>query len=183
MPSSDSMAAPSLGDPCVDPRHCWHDPYQNLGGSPLVPISRALPGPLAPSIPPIPHTHTEEAIAPLYRRASNWCAANNVLEDAISHVVRAGAALEAAWLVEVRLHQALNREDVRRLERRMTTLPETILPRPRTLIAQDFIGLTVLGLTLPDISLLPVSRRMPNASAPRTRRADLGMCGPEAHCR
>ena len=82
----------------------------------------------------------KEELATLHSKASAWLAGNGFIEEALRHALAAGAAPEAAQLVEQNRHNALNREDWITLERWLDMLPEeTIQRRPALLLARAWV--------------------------------------------
>ncbi len=75
-------------------------------------------------------------VALLSARASNWSEEAGLIEDALKYAVRAADPQRAAQLVEARLHEALNVEEWRRLERWLAALPEQVKGRPGIVAAQ-----------------------------------------------
>ncbi len=63
-----------------------------------------------------------------------------LLDEAIVHALQAEDPLRAASLVEDHVHQALDREDWRQLERWIGLLPAAMLGRPRLLLAQAWLS-------------------------------------------
>ena len=52
----------------------------------------------------------------MHARASAWFAEQGMLDDAITHAVKAGDAFGAAQLVEDHVHASFDREDWRQVE-------------------------------------------------------------------
>lgn len=86
----------------------------------------------------LPQLYTEQEIAAMRLRACAWCESQGLIEEAIGYAVQAGDDGQAAGLVDAHLHEALNREDSRRLDGWLQALPESVLGRPDILIAQAF---------------------------------------------
>ena len=80
-----------------------------------------------------------ETLADLHRRASVWFEANDLLEEAIIHALRADDPERAARLVESNINNVLNREEWRLLEHWLGLLPETALQRPALLVVQAYL--------------------------------------------
>ncbi|MEA3336391.1 MAG: LuxR C-terminal-related transcriptional regulator [Chloroflexota bacterium] len=83
--------------------------------------------------------YSDQIVAGLHRRATGWFTANGMYEEAITHAVQAGEESLAAQLVEEHMHEALDQEDWRRLERWVNLLPGTVLQRPGVLVGQAFV--------------------------------------------
>jgi LuxR family maltose regulon positive regulatory protein len=80
---------------------------------------------------------SEEEVASLHVRASDWFAAERLLEEAMHHALAAGDAPRAAWLVEQHRHALLNREAWHALVRWVDLLPEELVhQRPGLLLAR-----------------------------------------------
>jgi len=79
-------------------------------------------------------------ICAMHARASAWFAREGLLDEAIAHALQADDPLQAASLVECHIHEALDREDWRQLERWIGLLPAEMLGRPRLLLAQAWLS-------------------------------------------
>jgi LuxR family maltose regulon positive regulatory protein len=64
------------------------------------------------------------AITAAHRRASNWFAGEDLIEEAVRHALAAGELQTAVRLVEERRHRLMNAEQWQRLERCLKLLPE-----------------------------------------------------------
>ncbi|MCS6846030.1 MAG: LuxR C-terminal-related transcriptional regulator [Caldilineales bacterium] len=84
--------------------------------------------------------YSQAAIRAMHARASAWFAKENLLDEAIAHALQANDPQLAAGLVECYIHEALNREDWRQLERWIGLLPAEMLRRPRLLLAQAWLS-------------------------------------------
>ena len=76
----------------------------------------------------------------IHARASAWFAREGQMDEAIVHALRAEDPLGAASLVECHVHEALDREDWRQLERWIGLLPAEMRNRPRLLLAQAWLS-------------------------------------------
>ncbi len=80
---------------------------------------------------------SEEMVASLHVRASDWFAAEGLIEEAMHHALAAGDAPRAARLVEQHRHALLNREDWHTLVRWVDLLPQEVAhQRPGLLLAR-----------------------------------------------
>jgi LuxR family maltose regulon positive regulatory protein len=79
-------------------------------------------------------------IRAMHARASAWFAREGLLDEAITHALQAEDPLQAASLVECHIHDALDREDWRQLERWIGLLPDEMRGRPRLLLAQAWLS-------------------------------------------
>ncbi len=84
--------------------------------------------------------YTEVEIRAMHARASAWFAREDLLDEAIAHALQADDPLQAASLVECHIHEMLDREDWRQLERWIGLLPAEMRGRPRLLLAQAWLG-------------------------------------------
>lgn len=84
--------------------------------------------------------HSAGAIRAMHARASAWFAREGLLDEAIVHALQADEPLQAASLVECQIHQALDREEWRQLERWIGLLPAEMRGRPRLLLAQAWLS-------------------------------------------
>ena len=76
-------------------------------------------------------------VAALHIRASDWFAANDLVDEAVQHALAAGDGIRAARVVERNIHVALAREDRVILDRWMRALPtDTKQGRPALLVTQ-----------------------------------------------
>ena len=71
-----------------------------------------------------------QEIARLHLQVSHWFESAGYITDAIIHAVKGGDPQEAAKLVEKHVHEALNQEDWRRVERWVNLLPQEGRKRP-----------------------------------------------------
>lgn len=85
-------------------------------------------------------SYTADEIRALHARAGAWFAARGLHEEAIAHTLAAGDALQAAVLVEERVHPALDREEWRQVERRIGLLPVEVRSRARLQVAQAWLN-------------------------------------------
>lgn len=88
----------------------------------------------------LPQAYGEADILAMHMRASAWFAGQGLLDEAIGHSLQAGDVEGAAALVEDHVHQALDRETWRLLERWIRLLPPEMLHRPRLLVAQAWLN-------------------------------------------
>jgi LuxR family maltose regulon positive regulatory protein len=79
-------------------------------------------------------------IRAIHARASAWFAGQGLLDEAIAHALQAEDPLQAASLVECHIHEMLDREEWRQLERWIGLLPAAMRGRPRLLLAQAWLG-------------------------------------------
>jgi LuxR family maltose regulon positive regulatory protein len=80
---------------------------------------------------------SKELIASLHMRASDWFAAEGLIEEAVRHALAADDPQRAARLVEQHRHALLNREDWRTLLRELDMLPQALIQqRPGLLLAR-----------------------------------------------
>jgi LuxR family transcriptional regulator, maltose regulon positive regulatory protein len=79
-------------------------------------------------------------IRAMHARASAWFAGQGLLDEAIAHALQADDPLQAASLVECHIHETLDREEWRQLERWIGLLPAEMLGRPRLLLAQAWLS-------------------------------------------
>ena len=77
-----------------------------------------------------------DEIRDLSTRASLWFEEQGLIEEALNYALRVENAELAARLVESHVHEALNDEDWRRLERWLLLLPEQVRRRPGILAGQ-----------------------------------------------
>jgi ATP/maltotriose-dependent transcriptional regulator MalT len=85
------------------------------------------------------HSSTEE-LATLHRRASEWYAAQGLIQEAIEHALAAGDASGAAQLVEAQFFWAFEQEQLAQMERWLGLLPEEqIQSSPVLLVARVWI--------------------------------------------
>ena len=76
----------------------------------------------------------------LHRRAADWFAGHDLIDEAIDHLLKAGDPDQAARLVEARTPAALDREDWGTLWRWLRRLPEELTRRrPGLLLAHAFV--------------------------------------------
>jgi LuxR family maltose regulon positive regulatory protein len=81
-----------------------------------------------------------DTISALHRRASDWLAAHDLLDEAIQHAFAAGDTHAAALIVEVNFSRYLDRNHQAILASWLARLPEHLIAdRPRLLIAQSWI--------------------------------------------
>ena len=84
--------------------------------------------------------YSAEHIAGLHRRASDWYAANGLVEDALHHALAAKDATSAARIVEANRHQALNYSQFQRLDQWLKLMPPDLIEaRPGLLIIQAWL--------------------------------------------
>lgn len=84
--------------------------------------------------------YSETEIRAMHARASAWFAREGLLDEAIAHALQAEDSSEAARLVECHIHETLDREDWRQLERWIGLLPPEMRGRPRLLLAQAWLS-------------------------------------------
>ncbi len=82
----------------------------------------------------------EAEMRAMHARASAWFAGQGLLDEAIDYALQAGEPLRAASLVEDHVHEALDREDWRQVERWIGLLPAEVLSRPRLLVTQAWLA-------------------------------------------
>ena len=81
-----------------------------------------------------------EEIAELHRRAAAWFAENGQIDEALQHALVADDVDYAVHLVEQHRYDLMNREQWRRLERRLKKLPpEAVAKSPALLMAQAYL--------------------------------------------
>lgn len=84
--------------------------------------------------------YSAEEIAALQRRASAWCGAQGLVEDALRYALAAGDPGQAARLVETHRHDALNSSQFRRLEQWLNLLPRPLIEeRPHLLMLEAWL--------------------------------------------
>lgn len=84
--------------------------------------------------------YSAEQIAGLHRRASDWYAANSLIEDALHHALAAGDTTSAAQIIEAHRHQALNYSQFQRLDQWLKLVPPDLVDaRPGLLIIQAWL--------------------------------------------
>jgi LuxR family transcriptional regulator, maltose regulon positive regulatory protein len=82
-----------------------------------------------------------EEIADLHARASRWYAREELIDEALSHLLATEDFTAAAELVEHHLHLALNREDGQSVARWLRALPEALISgRPELLLARGWVS-------------------------------------------
>jgi LuxR family maltose regulon positive regulatory protein len=84
--------------------------------------------------------HSAGAIRAMHARASAWFAREGLLDEAIVHALQGEDPLQAAGLVECHIHEMLDREEWRQLERWIGLLPAEMRGRPRLLLAQAWLS-------------------------------------------
>lgn len=83
---------------------------------------------------------TREEIARLHARASVWFAANDYIEEAMTHALTGGDLTATAHLVEANYRQVIDHNQWTRLKRWMALLPDQIIEqRPGLLITQAWL--------------------------------------------
>jgi LuxR family maltose regulon positive regulatory protein len=86
--------------------------------------------------------YAADRIADLHRTAGNWFAGNDLIEEAIGHLMAAGDTSAAIQLVVDRRHKMMNASRFVRLGRWLTMLPQnTVAENPLLMSAQAFIGI------------------------------------------
>jgi LuxR family transcriptional regulator, maltose regulon positive regulatory protein len=80
-----------------------------------------------------------EAIAGMHMQASTWFEKAGYIEEAIIHALNAGESEQAAVLVEKHVHEVVNQEEWRVVERWVGLLPEAVRERPSILIIQAML--------------------------------------------
>lgn len=80
-----------------------------------------------------------EAIAGMHLQASIWFEKAGYIEEAIIHALKAGENERAAVLVESHVHEVVNQEEWRVLERWVSLLPAEVFARPGILIVQALL--------------------------------------------
>ncbi len=84
-------------------------------------------------------TFSHEDIVAMQRQASLWFESNGYVEDAVRHALQAGDEDHAAVIVENHVHDPLNEEDWRLVERWIHLLPEQARGRPGLLATQAML--------------------------------------------
>lgn len=84
--------------------------------------------------------YDETEIHAMHARASAWFAKQGLVDEAIVHALQADDLLQAANLVECHIHEMLDREEWRQLERWIGLLPAELQERPRLLLAQAWLS-------------------------------------------
>ena len=85
---------------------------------------------------------TADRVADLHRTAGNWFAENDLIEEAIQHLMAAGETSAATQLVVDRRYVLLNTSQFIRLSRWLTFLPQNkVAEDPLLTSAQAFIGI------------------------------------------
>ncbi|MFZ2362219.1 MAG: hypothetical protein WA040_22960, partial [Anaerolineae bacterium] len=84
--------------------------------------------------------YDEAEIRAMHARASAWFAKEGLVDEAIVHALQADDLLQAASLVECHIHEMLDREEWRQLERWIGLLPAELKDRPRLLLAQAWLS-------------------------------------------
>lgn len=79
-------------------------------------------------------------IRAMHARASAWFAKEGLVDEAIVHALQADDLLQAASLVECHIHEMLDREEWRQLERWIGLLPAELQDRPRLLLARAWLS-------------------------------------------
>jgi LuxR family maltose regulon positive regulatory protein len=81
-----------------------------------------------------------DEVADLHRRASEWYAKHDMMDEALRHALSIEDYETASHLIERQMEQALNEQRWRDLERWLKLLPDTVVQeRPALLIAQAVI--------------------------------------------
>lgn len=80
-----------------------------------------------------------DEVARLHRRASDWLAAEGMVDDAVCHALAAGDADEAAAIVEAHAGDALDREEHSTLAHWLQLLPEGARRRPDLLLVRAWL--------------------------------------------
>jgi LuxR family maltose regulon positive regulatory protein len=83
--------------------------------------------------------YTDADIRVMHAFASTWFMTQGLVDEAVTHALKAGDAVGAASVVEAQVHQALDREDWHQFERWIGLLPTSVRQRPRLLIAQAWL--------------------------------------------
>jgi LuxR family transcriptional regulator, maltose regulon positive regulatory protein len=83
--------------------------------------------------------YADADIKAMHGRGAAWFAGQGLVDEAVSHFLKAGDAAAAARLVEAQVHPALDRENWRRIEHWIRLLPLEMLRRPRLLTAQAWL--------------------------------------------
>ena len=85
---------------------------------------------------------TADQITELHRTAGNWFAENDLIEEAILHLMAAGETTAATQLVVDRRYELMNTSQFFRLGHWLTILPEnTVAENPLLVTTRAFIGL------------------------------------------
>jgi len=85
---------------------------------------------------------TKDRIAGLHRSAGNWFAENDLIEEAIRHLMAAGDLSSAIQLIVDRRYGLMNTSRFFRLNRWLTYLPEnTVAENPLLMSTRAFIGI------------------------------------------
>ncbi len=84
-------------------------------------------------------TFSAEAVSAMHFQASAWFEEAGYIEDAIIHARQAGAPDRAARLVEQYVHEAVNEEDWRPVDRWINLLPEEARQRPGILATRAMV--------------------------------------------
>ncbi len=85
-------------------------------------------------------TFSKAAIRAMHLRASAWFAGQGLVDEAIVHALQGDDPQQAASLVERHIHEMLDREEWRQLERWIGLLPAEMRGRPRLLLAQAWLS-------------------------------------------
>ena len=82
-----------------------------------------------------------DQMSALHARASRWFAQEELIDEALFHLLATGDVTAAAELVEHWVHAALNREDWSSVKRWLHALPEELIhERPELLLARGWIS-------------------------------------------
>ena len=83
--------------------------------------------------------YSDAKIKAIHARASAWFAAYGLVDEAVTHALKAGDLVGAARLVEAQVHPALDRENWHWFEHWIRQLPPEVGRRPRLLTAQAWL--------------------------------------------
>jgi LuxR family maltose regulon positive regulatory protein len=83
--------------------------------------------------------YPEAEIKAMHARASSWFAAHGLVDEAVSHALKAEDAVGAARLVEAQVHPALDRENWHQIEHLIRQLPAEVGGRPRILTGRAWL--------------------------------------------
>jgi len=108
---------------------------------------------------------SDEEIAALHSRASEWFESQDLIEEAIHHALEAGDQIRAAEIFERHRHAAMNQEGWYVVQRWLAMLPAEIKQqRPELLLAQLFILTDLYRL----LEMPPIIERVESLLADKT---------------
>ena len=83
----------------------------------------------------------DEKIAELHSRASDWYVENGLIEEAITHALKANDMSGAARIVEVNRYAVQDKDEWFTLEKWLAMLPESLIQqRPELLMARNYLA-------------------------------------------